>query len=124
MTSTDYQQWLSAANLVRLPPGGALPQLPSQSGLELGHGAAGMLLPQCRQLRVAGVTLGVPLVGETTRGDVVDQSPHRGGEVEVVVLAPPGELPVLARRRVVPELRRVSRLAHEPHRPLDFAGED
>ena len=95
-----------------------------RSGLELGHGGAGVLLPQCLQLRVAGVTFGVPLVGETTRRDVVDQSPHRGGEVEVVVLAPPGELAVLARRRVVAELRGVPRLADEPHRPLDFAGED
>ena len=39
----------------------------------------------------------------------------------MVVLAPAADLPVLARRGVVPELRRVARLAHEPHRALDLA---
>jgi hypothetical protein len=43
----------------------------AEVGLELGHHRAGVLLLQPGEHRVAGVALGVPLVGEPAADDVV-----------------------------------------------------
>src|SRR5205814_7341752 len=73
---------------------------------------------------IAGVALGVPLVGEAAGRDVVHQLAHRCGHVEMVVAADAGELPVLARRRVVQRLGGAALEPDEPVGPFDLSGKD
>ena len=73
-----------------------------------------------RSARVARVALGVPLVGEATRLDVVGERAHGRREVEMVVAPAARELSVLARRRVELGLHRVADLAEQPVGALDL----
>src|ERR1700682_5061143 len=52
--------------------------------------------PQLAEAFIAAVALGVPLIGAPTRGDVVDQLPHRRRHIEVVVPVRSRHLSVLA----------------------------
>src|SRR5437660_5533384 len=85
---------------------GALTELRSQVLLEGEDLGRQSLAPQLLQPRIARIALGVPLVGKAARDDVVDELAHRGGEVEMVEPSDARQLPVLARRPVVPRLGR------------------
>src|SRR5205823_12847194 len=71
----------------------------AQLGFVLADRRAGVLLFQLLQLRIAGVALGVPLVGKTARLDVVGERTHRRHEIEMVVAAASRQLAVLTGRR-------------------------
>src|SRR5437764_14286659 len=82
------------------------------------------LVAQGLEPRVAGVTLGVPFVGEPAGGDVVHELAHRRRHVEVVVATDSRQLAVLAGRRAVQRMRRAAFPSHEPVPALDSGGQE
>src|ERR1700674_881021 len=82
------------------PTDRAFSELPAERLLELPHRRAGVPFPQLHEVRVAGVPLGIPFVGEPPRRDVIDEMVHRREDVDVGVGVTAGELTILARRRM------------------------
>ena len=72
---------------------------------------------------IALVALGIPLIREAARGDVIGEPFHRGAHVEMVELAPTRQLAVLAGRRVVLGLDGEAFLSEQPVGSLDLARE-
>src|SRR5450631_1244214 len=108
MSLVRMATWLTPFSSMLEPPVGlsagsdgspadcAFAELPAQPFLELLNCRARMSFAQLLEVRVARVTLGIPLVGEPSRRDVVDQAAHRRHDVEIRVGIPSGELAVLA----------------------------
>src|SRR5215213_10763569 len=117
----DEELWTRAPG--RRSGSGALAELGAQLAFEGGALRTRGRGPHRRQHRVPRVTLGVPLVGERSGVDAVDDLAHRRRDVVVIEAVAARQLAVLAGGGVVPELRRVATLPHEAVRALDLAGE-